>query len=113
MNIGSINVQLTTIIKLYCNPNIKSYILKFTDVNSIFEYKIENFDKEDISNLKFFISDLKNNKSSIFNKDNLIIFKYVEDFDFITLENNCTYKIKLCHAIISTLQEIVEHFGKN
>ena len=106
------SILLTSIIKLYSVPVIKTYVLKIIDINSIFEFRLENFLEDDINNLKLFISDLKNKKSSNFIKEQ-IIFKYNEDLDFITIENNYSYKIKLCYNIISTLQEIVEHFDKN
>ena len=105
------SILLTSIIKLYSVPVIKTYVLKIIDINSIFEFRLENFLEDDINNLKLFISDLKNKKSSNFIKEQ-IIFKYNEDLDFITIENNYSYKIKLCYNIISTLQEIVEHLKK-
>jgi len=106
-------VKLTSVLYLDRKPVVKKYILKFIDMNSVFEYKLENFTNKDINNLKTFISDIKNEKSSIFFKNNKEIFKYNKDINYLMLENNFSYKFKSCCNIITTFQDIVEHFEKN
>lgn len=106
------DIKLVYIVKLYCEPYIKCYTLKFNDNNSYFEYKLENFSSEDLYKLKIFKNNLRNKKKSniIFSQENMNI-NYDDESNYITFGNGyLNYQFKLNYKVIKIFENIIEHF---